>query len=78
MINSCEKMRKIFVHSEKRRKNQTFLATMMDDGDAFHRLFMSYAQVIPNMWITCGLAVDELGMTCEYGKKTKIFHIAQK
>ena len=37
---------------------------------------MSYAQVIPNMWITCGLAVDELGMECGSGEKTKNFHIS--
>ena len=39
---------------------------------------MSYAQVIPNMWITCGLAVDELGMAGGFGQKKKIFHIYTK
>ena len=37
---------------------------------------MSYAQVIPNMWITCGLAVDGLGMGCGSGEKAKNFHIS--
>ena len=61
--SSVENSKKL-INSGKRTEIQGFLKGGVDENRGFHRLFRSYSQVIPTMWITCYLAVDRRLIGC--------------
>ena len=58
------KNRKKLINSGKHTEIKGLYRMPVDENRGFHRLFRSYSQVIPTMWITCYLAVDRRLIGC--------------
>ena len=66
---SSVKNSKKLINSGKHTEIKGLYRVPVDENRGFHRLFRSYSQVIPTMWITCYLYVDRRLIGC--GKRKK-------